>query len=273
MIKKSVISLISYDAEMLPSSISTYYDYVDEIVLGLDKDRITWNHQPFTFNEQKLWAELQRIDTKGKIVLVEENFHPSGLAIENDNYERNFLKAQCSNDWIMSFDADEQLINAKEFFYRFCPLFEPYYKKYDLIFTWFLPWKEFEEDILMISEQDTSFVKSEKQGFATSKSNQYTYARWTNNQNRVDSPLCILHWSLCRKEQDLHQKINNIGHADKAKDDPFFNIWKGTNLDNYQELTNFKTSGLGDPRQWARLTKIKKSELQQICKLEAERIY
>ena len=54
MIKKSVISLISYDAEMLPNSIKTYYEYVDEIILGLDKDRISWNHQPFKFNENKL---------------------------------------------------------------------------------------------------------------------------------------------------------------------------------------------------------------------------
>ena len=36
MIKKSVISLISYDAEYLPDSIAKYYDFVDEIVLGLD---------------------------------------------------------------------------------------------------------------------------------------------------------------------------------------------------------------------------------------------
>ena len=41
MIKKSVISLISYDAEYLPDSIKTYYNYVDEIVLGLDKNRVS----------------------------------------------------------------------------------------------------------------------------------------------------------------------------------------------------------------------------------------
>lgn len=121
MLKKSVISLISYDAEMLPNSIKTYYDYVDEIVLGLDKDRVSWSHQPFKFDENKLWAELKKIDTKGKISVIEENFHPSGLAIENDNYERNVLKSHCSHDWILSFDADEQLVNPKEFFINFVP--------------------------------------------------------------------------------------------------------------------------------------------------------
>ena len=33
MLKKSVISLISYDANYLPDSISKYYNYVDEIIL------------------------------------------------------------------------------------------------------------------------------------------------------------------------------------------------------------------------------------------------
>jgi hypothetical protein len=269
MLKKSVISLISYDAEMLPSSIRTYYDYVDEIILGLDKDRISWNQLPFSFDETKLWKELKLLDTKNKISIIEENFHPSGVPMENDNYERNYLKSFCTNDWVFSFDADEQLVNAKEFFYNFCP----YYKKYDLTFTWFLPWKEFENDILMIAQEDSTLVKNEKQGFTTHKDSYYTYARWTNNQFRLDTPLCILHWSLCRKEIDLNQKLNNFSHADRTKSDPFFGIWKNTTLENYEQLRNFKTSGLGDPAQWARLIKIPKNNLQQLCKFESERVY
>jgi hypothetical protein len=273
MIKKSVIALISYDAYMLPDSIKTYYDYVDEIVLGLDKDRITWSQQPFTFDEASLWSALRQIDKKNKITIIEESFHPSGIAIENDNYERNVLKSHCTNEWIMSFDADEQLVNAKDFFYNFCPLFEQYYKKYDLTFTWFLPWKSFEDDVLMIAENDGSLIKTEQQGFATSSDNQFTYARWTNNSKRVKSPLCILHYSLCRKETDLHQKINNIGHSDKAATDPFFGIWKQTTLENYTQLKNFKTSGLGDPRQWANLIKVPKAQLDQLCKMEADKVF
>ena len=120
MLKKSAISLISYDASYLPKSIASYYDYVDEIVLGLDKDRITWSGNKFTFNADLLFAQLTELDTENKISIIEEDFHQAKVAIENDNYERNFLKAQCMHDWIFSFDADEQLLNAKEFFYNFC---------------------------------------------------------------------------------------------------------------------------------------------------------
>ena len=52
--KKSVISLISYDANrFLPKSIERYYNYVDEIILGIDKDRITWSGNPFPLMKKR----------------------------------------------------------------------------------------------------------------------------------------------------------------------------------------------------------------------------
>ena len=154
MIKKSAISLISYDSEYLPDSIAKYYDFVDEIVLGLDKDRISWSNNSFKFDENKLWKDLKTLDVKNKIEVIEENFHPSKVAIENDNYERNFLKDKCTHDWIFSIDADEELVNAKHFFNNFVPLMETYYDKVDWMFTWLTPWKEIEDKTLVIANED-----------------------------------------------------------------------------------------------------------------------
>ena len=81
MIKKSAISLISYDSEYLPDSIAKYYDFVDEIILGLDKDRISWSNNSFKFDENKLWKDLKTLDVKNKIEVIEENFHPSKVSI------------------------------------------------------------------------------------------------------------------------------------------------------------------------------------------------
>ena len=75
-----------------------------------------WSNNKFTFDEDKLWAALKKIDTENKIHVVEGNFHESKTPIENDNMERNFLKEHCTHDWIFSIDADEELINAKDFF-------------------------------------------------------------------------------------------------------------------------------------------------------------
>ena len=74
--KKSAISLISYDANMfLADSIKRYYNYVDEIILGIDKDRVTWSGNDFSIDEDSLWSSLSQIDGDNKISIIEENLH------------------------------------------------------------------------------------------------------------------------------------------------------------------------------------------------------
>jgi hypothetical protein len=274
-IKKSVISLISYDADYLPNSIKSYYEYVDEIVLGLDKNRVSWSKNTFSFDEQKLWKELEAIDTEGKITIIEEDFAKSDVAIENDNYERNFLKSQCSHDWIFSFDADEELLNAREFFIDFLPLTAPYYKSADILMTWATPFKQIDDKILTICNDDGTAFLIETQGVITHKDNTFTWARWTNASQdphrRIMSPLIALHWSLCRKQEDLYKKIHNIGHSDIAEKDPFYGIWSDCTLDNYESYRNFKTSGMGP--QWPRLRAIDSSEIKNFYLSFSGKVY
>jgi len=279
--KKSVISLISYDANRyLAQSIERYYDFVDEIILGLDKDRVTWSGNSFSINEEDLWSQLSQIDGDNKISIIEEDFHQSSVAIENDNYERNFLKGHCSNDWIFSIDADEWLVNAKDFFFNFCPLVEKYYNKYDLCLNWCPPYKvvqtqEGEMTLVIANEDDTPFF-GENQGFATSKDSTFTYARWTDKSstggNRIMTPLVALHWSLCRPREELHQKINNIGHSDIVEEDPFYKIWSQVTIDNYKELENFKTSGLGGA-QWPKVIPVPSDQVEEYIRQNLGRAY
>lgn len=280
--KKSAISLISYDAnKFLAESIKRYYNYVDEIILGIDKDRITWSGNSFSINEDALWSELSQIDGEGKISIIEEDFHQSGVAIENDNYERNFLKAHCNHDWIFSFDADEVLVNAKDFFYEFCPLVEQYYNKADICMVWSTPYKVVKDShekefVLIIANEDGSPFFGENQGVVTSKDSTFTYARWTDKssigENRLMSPLVALHWSLCRDEKDLYEKIHNIGHSDIVEKDPFYQIWTQVTWDNYHELENFKTSGLGGA-QWPRLNAVPIESVEDYIRENIGRAY
>ena len=53
-------------------------------------------------------------------------------------------------------------------------------------------------------------------------------------------------------QSDRVEKINNIGHSDLVEKDPFYQIWSQVTYDNYHELENFKTSGLGQ-QQWPKL--------------------
>ena len=270
--KKSVISLISYDAHLLPDSIKSYYDYVDEIVLGLDKDRISWSNNRFSFDESSLWSSLQKIDYDNKINIIEDNFHRSGVPIENDTHERNFLKAKCENDWIFSFDADEILVNAKEFFIDFCPIVQDY-KDLELMFTWFSMYKEFDDSYLIIAdERRDRLFKQDIQGFTADRDiSTFTYCRWTNSQRKILSPLAIEHYSFCRSDKDLNTKINNFGHSIESKRDRFYEIQKTVTKDNYTALTNFKTTA-GGP-QWPTLKRVAKSNLKEVLKQEAGLIY
>jgi hypothetical protein len=276
MLKKSVISLISYDANYLAKSIEKYYNYVDEIILGLDKDRVTWSSNAFSFNESQLWSQLSAIDGDNKITVIEEDFHGSTVAIENDNYERNYLKNACSYDCIVSVDADEYLLNAKDFFYNYLPVASRYINKADVCMNWATPYKQIDDTVLVIANEDDTPFLGENQGFITHKNNTFTYARWTNisasGENRIMSPLIALHWSLCRNKQDLYTKIHNIGHSDIVEKDPFYKIWKDVNLNNYTQLRNFKTSGLGGA-QWPKLLAVPIAELESYYTAAVSSIY
>lgn len=274
--KKSVISLIAYDAHMLKNSIASYYDYVDEIILGLDEDRISWSNNRFTFDENKTWSELSKLDGDNKIKIVEKNFHPSDTPIENDNYERNVLKSYASNPVIISIDADEELVNPRSFFVEYLPLYLPYVNKADLLFTWFLPYKlvsdnEGNEYYLVIANNDNSFFKGDTQGFVTNKNSTYTYCRWTDIRKFALSPAAIMHWSFCRSEKEVNEKLSNYGHSNIKNEDPFFDVWKQITFDNFSQLHNFKTSGFGD-NQWEKLIAIPKNQIYDVARNEANKI-
>lgn len=272
----SVISLISYDAQYLIRSIPKYYNYVDEIILGLDESRISWNNNSFSFDENTLWAALKDIDTDNKISVVEGNFHKSSVAMENDNYERNFLKSYCTKDVILSIDADEELLNAANFFNSYYPIASRYIKKVDFSMTWLTPYKIIDDTVLVIVNEDDSPFLGDTQAVLSNKDVTYTYARWTDRSahgyNRVLSPLVAIHWSLCRDKEELQQKINNTGHANITPNDPFFTIWNSVTLDNYKQLRNFKTSGIG-PVQWPKLLAVPKDELESYYLQNTERAY
>lgn len=269
---KSAISLISYDADYLLKSIPSYYNYVDEIILGLDESRISWSKNKFSFDEDTVWSELQKIDRLDKIRVVEHNFHRSSVPIENDTHERNFLKEQCANDWVFSFDADEILINAKSFFKDYFPIVSNY-TTIELMFTWFLVYKEFEEGYLVIAdEQRKNIFKKDIQGFSARKNlHTYTYCRWTNAEKKILSPLAVLHYSFCRPQKELTKKINNFGHSIESKKDPFYDIQKQVDLKNYKSLINFKTSNMGP--QWPTLKFIPRNEFNEYLEEQAGKIY
>ena len=267
---------MSHDAHYLPDSISRYYKYVDEIVIGLDKSRTSWVGNKFSFDEDKVFLQLKNLDIENKIKIVEEDFCiPEFVScpINNDNYERNILRHHCSHETIISIDADEILYNTEAFFTRYLPISYKYLHDYDICFYWITPYKLINDVVLLICNHDGSPC-IEQQAVVSHKSNPFTYARYScvsaDGSNRLASNLVSLHWGLARKQEDLDFKIKNQGHS--AEDDgSFYEVWKQINLQNYQGLVNFKPSHVGGPS-WDRLVAIPRSNLDKVINASAEHI-
>jgi len=147
--------------------------------------------------------------------------------------------------------------------------------------TWATPYKTVKDEegnsicLFIANEDDTPFF-GENQGVVTSKDSTFTYARWTDKSagggNRINSPLVAIHWSLCRPQGELHEKINNIGHSDLVEKDPFYQIWNQVTINNFHELRDFKTSGLGQA-QWPKLIPIPSNEVENYIKQNVKRAY
>ena len=57
------------------------------------------------------------------------------------------------------------------------------------------------------------------------------------------------------------EKLKDLSHIKVAVEtDPFFSLWKDVTLDNYHELKDFRTSGLGSA-QWPSLYPVKTEQL------------
>src|SRR4051812_25897151 len=112
----SVISLIAYDYRFVYSSIRSYYDIVDEIIIGLDDQRLSWSRKPFNINLKEVEDFVSQVDIHRKIKIIEHNFHQDENPMKNDTYERNYLSScAIEGNWIVQIDADEIMINKDEF--------------------------------------------------------------------------------------------------------------------------------------------------------------
>ncbi len=228
----SFITLLAYDYRYAFEAIASYYAIADEIILGLDQDRLTWARQPFEIDLNAVRAFVGRIDTAGKIRLIEGNFHSHDHPMENDTRERNALSMQCAaGNWIVQIDADEMLLNADEFM-TWMEAAGDKLAGAVIMARWVNVFKQFGDKALVITPGN------EGGPIATRMAGQYVNARWTR-ERQVASPLNLLHFSWGRTPEELRQKLRNWGHARDFDTEAFYRRWEGLNLENYDQWRNF----------------------------------
>ena len=232
--KLSFYTPIAYDYEYSYKTIQSYYDIADEIILAIDKDRISWSGKKYDL-DNSFYDKIIQIDSCKKIKVIEENFHHSSKPLENETNERNFILSKCTGDFVIGIDSDEVLLNSTEFL----KWFKSTKIECDISCTLKTVFKQIDKKLLVCLPYESTVI-------GTARGNKYLKCRITGNKTII-SPLEILHHSWGRTEQDVLQKLQNWGHSKDFNISNYFNVWKSVSLHNYEEKRFLHPLGL---KQW-----------------------
>lgn len=238
--------LVSYDYNMLLTSIKQLYNYVDGIVIAIDKDRKTWSGNNFQL-PQSFFDEIKLFDSKNKIKFYFDSFYVPELSpIECETRERNMLLKKMGKGWLIQLDVDEYIYDFKKV--------AKYLKKY-----WYLTLFPKLTPIVFRGKLVTLYRQlpdgylyienNEHFSFITNQLN-YTYTRNNNNVRNHYSNINVIHQSWARTEDEIQMKIKNWGHRDDFDTQQYFEFWKNLSSSNYMNYNNVHPIS---PKVWDKL--------------------
>lgn len=202
----SYIIPIAYDHAYAIDAIRSVYPIADEIVLGLDRDRLTWSQKPFEIDLDTFKAAVRQVDPRGIIRIVEDDFHSEDHPMKNDTRERNRLTEHCKEgNWLVQLDSDERALNPKDF-KGFLSQLDP---SVDASAEFITVFKVIDGKCL-VTERPW-----ERCPVATKARRAYKTCR-TTGRNLVLSNLKIFHFSWGRTRAELEKKVSNWGRKQMA---------------------------------------------------------
>jgi hypothetical protein len=247
----SVVMPIAYDFRYSYRSLEKIYDIADEVILGIDRDRISWSGKPFDFDAEEFRATVEAIDRRKIVRFVEDDFHSAGSPMGNDVTERNLLSAHCRpGHWIIQIDSDEQALNAKDF----RAWLTRADRTRDVQAKWITVFKTFGDKCLVANEPDL------KVSVGTTTPGIYRCARETDRP-KVPSNLLLLHFSWGRNREELAQKLTNWSHSADFDTGKLLDLWDSVTLENFGQFRNFHPL---HPPLWSKLSLITLRADQQI---------
>lgn len=226
--------LLSYDYELFLTSVKQLYDYVDEIVVGIDQDNKTWSGNSFEIPDS-FFDEVKAFDKKNKIQFYFDTFYISNLSpMECETRERNLVLQKMGKGWKMQLDVDEYVYDFKSVAkylnkYWYLTLFP---KLTPICFTGKLLtlYRELPNGYLYIEN-------NEKFPFITNQGKNLHARRSFNIRNHFTN-INVVHQSWARSEDEIQFKIKNWGHRDDFNTKKYFEFWKNLNSENYLEFKN-----------------------------------
>jgi hypothetical protein len=204
----------------------SYYKIADEILLGIDNERVSWSKNKYEFDEN-FFDVIKEIDVDKKIKIIDGDFHSLNSPIENDTKERNYISNFCKKDnYVIGIDSDEIITNA-EYFQNWFNNTKP---ELDIICIMSSVYKVIDNKILVNQP-------CERAQIGTKLKNRYKLCRMTGNKS-IESPLNILHFSWGRTRREILQKLENFGHSKDFNINEYMKIWDSVNLENFMLKKN-----------------------------------
>lgn len=231
--------LISYDCQYLFHALPQLYAYADEIILAIDRDRVSWAGTPFDFDET-FFTRIGFLDPDKKITVFEDNFYlPNLTPIQNETRERNMISEQMGYGcWKLQVDVDEYFVDFASV-HRFLQkhrylLWKPHFHKVNLRARWITLFKKTPNGYLFIDN-------GEHFSFATNTTGEFYFGRdLASKDNReIFTNFEVIHQSWAREPQEIYQKINNWGHKDDFDTKAYFAFWQSVDESNYTQFRNF----------------------------------
>jgi len=248
--------LVSYDYNMLLTSIKQLYNYVDGIFIAIDKDRKTWSGNDFEL-PQSFFDEIKSFDLKNKIKFYFDSFYvPELTPMECETRERNMLLMKMGKGWLIQLDVDEYIYD----FEKVAKYLNKYW--YLTLFPKFTP-IVFRGKLLTLYRQLPDgylyIENNENFSFITNQSN-YTYTRNNKKVRNHYSNINVIHQSWARTEDEIQMKIKNWGHRDDFDTQQYFEFWRNLSSANYM---NYKNVHPIVPEVWNELHFLKSASIDE----------
>lgn len=228
--------LVSYDYELIFTSLHSIYKYVDTIVLCYDKDFVTWSGNSITICET-FFDDIKKLDTDNKIKFYADNFYiENHQPMDLETRQRKMLaEFMGKGGWHLQIDADEYAYDF-ELFISFLKnndylTIEPDKNPVNVLMKWIVLFKKDNEGYYIVKPfKETCFG-------ATNYPN-YIAGRSSENFNIITEHF-LVHESWARNEEEVYTKLNNWGHKNDFDTSVFLKKWKSLNKKNYTEYINF----------------------------------
>ena len=220
----SVVMPVAYDWRYALDSLSHCYAIADEIVLGLDAQRVSWSGKRYPFNERAFRAGLKRLDPQAKIRVVEANFHAQVSPGDNDTFERNALSRLCrAGNWVLQIDSDEWMRNPAEFagWLSRRRLARP------VCARWLNVYKVLGGTALVV-DGAAEWVQ-----VGSARPDRYIHMRDTGGWPQR-SPLELLHFGWGRSRAELKRKLENWSHSRDFEPAQALRRWDSVTLANHR---------------------------------------